>query len=378
MRHAAGMFRAITIVVTSMMLGAMLALAYAWIVVPAKSDRVGILIRAGVPARVIAGLSRDGEASKSTIFDERVVAGIYERTAPAVVAISNVGEQRQGLGSGIIVRADGIVLTNYHVVRGARRLDVALSDRARYTAQTLGIDPPNDLAVLRLMDAPAGLPVIPLGDSTKLRPGMLAVAIGNPSGLERSVSVGVISGLNRTLRPAERALRDVIQTDAAINPGNSGGPLLNSQGELVGINTAIERSPGQPGFGGIGFAVPAATALRYLDQMIAGETIQHPWLGIRGNTLTPANARERGLALQGGVLIAEAMPESPASAIGLQVGDVLVAVDGQPIQTMDDLGERMDRANRPGDRVVLGIARGAQRLELGVTLGAWPESLPPT
>ena len=183
----------------------------------------------------------------------------------------------------MIVDPAGVVLTNYHVVRGATRIEVALSDRARYNGEVLGSDPQNDLAVVRLVDAPGGLPALTLGDTAALRPGSLAVAIGNPLGYERSVTVGVVSGLNRTLRERDRPpLRNAIQTDAAINPGNSGGPLLNSAGEVIGINTAIERISGQQGFGGIGFAVPASTAARALDRMLAGETIQHPWLGISG------------------------------------------------------------------------------------------------
>ena len=193
----------------------------------------------------------------------------------------------------------------------------------------------------------------------RLRPGSLAVAIGNPLGYERSVTVGVVSGLNRTLRERDRPpLRNAIQTDAAINPGNSGGPLLNSAGEVIGINTAIERISGQQGFGGIGFAVPASTAARDLDRMLAGETIQHPWLGISGSNVTPALARERRLPVTDGALVASVEPESPAQVGGLREGDVLVALGGQPIRTMDDLGELMERGHRPGERGAFEVAAG--------------------
>jgi S1-C subfamily serine protease len=296
----------------------------------------------------------------------------------AIFVVGGRGGGRQSLGSGVIVRPDGLVLTNFHVVRGARDIDVVLSDHSSYTGQVLGTDEQDDLAVVRLLDAPATLPTVPLGDSAALRPGALAVAIGNPAGMERSVTVGVISGLNRTLRPSDRALRNVIQTDAAINPGNSGGPLLNSDGEIIGINTAIEAVSGQRGFGGIGYAVPSTTAQRYLDRMVAGESIQHPWLGISGQDVTPALARDRKLPVQSGIRIAETVAESPAALAGLRADDLLTAVNGEVVRSMDELGDRLDGGGRPGDTVTLGILRGSQRLDVPVTLGTWPAVIPPS
>lgn len=368
-------------IAVSMSVGAVLALAYAWFLHPAPRAE---LVSAGYAVRVQAPSARSGDASKGAIFDEREVMGLYERAAPAVVAIWSIsgtrtGGARQGLGSGVIVDPSGAVLTNYHVVRGASQIEVLLSDRTRLSGQVLGADPQNDLAIVRLVDSPGGLPSLPLGDTAALRPGALAVAIGNPNGYERSVTVGVISGLNRTLRESDRPpLRNAIQTDAAINPGNSGGPLLNYQGEVIGINTAIERVPGQLGFGGIGFAVPASTAVRYLDRMVAGETIEHSWLGIRGNDLTPTVARERRLGISEGALVAGVEPDSPALAAGLRAGDVLVSLGGQSVRTMDDLGEVMDRAGRPRETATLGVVRDGQRLEVPVTLAPWPDRLRPT
>ncbi len=378
-------------IAASMAIGVTLALIYAWFLNPTPRAE---LVSAGLPVRVQAPLSRSGNASKGAIFDEREVMRLYERAAPAVVAIWSVsaarpggnggpggeaeGRVRRGLGSGVIVDPSGVVLTNYHVVRGASQVEVILSDRTRLSGQLLGADPQNDLAALRLVDAPGALPSLALGDSAALRPGALAVAIGNPNGYERSVTVGVISGLNRTLRESDRPpLRNAIQTDAAINPGNSGGPLLNSQGEVIGINTAIERVAGQQGFGGIGFAVPASTAVRYLERMVAGETIEHPWLGIQGNDVTPVVARERGLGVSAGALVAGVEPGSPAQVAGLRAGDVLVALGGQPVRTMDDLGEVMDRVHRPSETATLGVVRAGQRLDLPVTLAPWPDRLRP-
>ncbi|HEX2514049.1 MAG TPA: trypsin-like peptidase domain-containing protein [Chloroflexota bacterium] len=379
MKHITRLAGATAVVAVSMALGAALALGYAWFLGPGSLldvSRTGQAGAGGLGVRVEAPLSRRGDSTKADLFDEAQVARLYERAAPAVVAIYSASDQRGGAGSGVIVDPGGVVLTNYHVVRGATRIEVALSDRARYNGEVLGSDPQNDLAVVRLVDAPGGLPALTLGDTAALRPGALAVAIGNPLGYERSVTVGVVSGLNRTLRERDRPpLRNAIQTDAAINPGNSGGPLLNAAGEVIGINTAIERISGQQGFGGIGFAVPASTAARALDRMLAGETIQHPWLGISGSNVTPALARERRLPVTDGALVASVEPESPAQVGGLREGDVLVALGGQPIRTMDDLGELMERGHRPGERGAFEVLREGQRLELGITFASWPERL---
>ena len=333
---------------------------------------------AWLPVRLEAPLSVQGQSSKSELFDERQVMGVYERAAPAVVAIFSRSGGRVGLGSGVMIDPSGVVLTNYHVVRGASLIEVVLSDRTRYTGQVLGGDPQNDLAVVRLTDAPGNLSVVGLGALDDIKPGALAIAIGNPNGLERSVTVGVVSGMNRTLRdtPARAPIRNVIQTDAAINQGNSGGPLLNSRGELIGINTAIEVVTGQKGFGGIGFAVPVTTARRYLDRMLAGQIIEHPWLGISGGDVTASVARERGLTARDGVLIDEAIDESPAGKAGILRNDVLVSVNGQAVRNMDELGERLDRDFNPGETVTLGVARGRERLDVPTKLGTWPERLP--
>ena len=364
--------RAFVVVSASMLVGAFVALGYVWL-------NPGIRAAGPIlPVRFEAPLSLNGDASKAELFDEQQVMRVYERAAPAVVAIWSRSGRREGLGSGVIVESEGVVLTNYHVVRNAGQLDIVLSDRTRYTGQVLGGDPQNDLAVVRLMDAPSGLPVVPLGDLMDIRPGALAIAIGNPAGLERSVTVGVVSGLNRTLRdtPGRAPIREAIQTDAAINQGNSGGPLLNSRGELIGINTAIEVVSGQRGFGGIGYAVPVTTARRYLARMLAGETINHPWIGISGGDVTPQVARERHLPVTSGVLIESTVEGSPAAAAGLRQNDVLVSVGGKPINNMDELGEQVDKDYAPGQTVTLGVMRGRQRVDLQVTLGKWPDPRP--
>jgi serine protease Do len=367
-------FGAISIVTVSMLTGAVLSLVYVWLNPGIRA--AGPLL----PVRLEAPLSLNGEASKAEMFDEQKVMGVYERAAPAVVAIWSIVGRREGLGSGAIIDPTGIVLTNYHVVRGTSRLDVVLSDKTRYTGQVLGGDPQNDLAVVRLVDSPGRLPVIPLGDLAGVKPGAIAVAIGNPGGLERSVTVGVVSGLNRTLRdtPAQAPIREAIQTDAAINQGNSGGPLLNSRGELIGINTAIEVVTGQRGFGGIGYAVPVSTVRRYLDRMLNGETIEHSWLGIRGGEVNAAIARERGLPVNQGIVIEEAIAGGPAAMAEIARNDVIVAVAGQSVADMDALGELLDLKHQPGEVVVFSVARGRQRIDVPITLSKWPERMPTT
>ncbi|MBI3970130.1 MAG: trypsin-like peptidase domain-containing protein [Chloroflexi bacterium] len=360
---------ATTVVSFSMTLGTTLGLVYAWYLTPAMAGRIS-------PVRLEAPLSRDGEVTKAAIFDEREVVSVYERAGPAVVTITVTGAnpRRAGLGSGSIIRPDGVVLTNYHVVRDAVNIEVGLTDQVSFVAKLVGADPQNDLAVLRLVDAPGNLPVIPLGESKDLRPGALAIAIGNPNRLERSVTVGVISGLNRTLRETERPMRNVIQTDAAINQGNSGGPLLDARGELVGITTAIEAVSGQRGFGGIGYAVPAEAVTRALERMLAGETIEHAWLGVSGQDVTRALVRERGLKVQSGAFVADTVEGAPAREAGIQPGDVLTAINGKPVRSMDELGQQLDELSGPGDIVTIALVRGSERLELPVRLAAWPES----
>lgn len=359
------------VVSTSMMLGVLIALGYATV---APSFRQGDTI----PVKLAAFLSRDGEASKANLFDEEQVISVYRQAAPSVVAIYSRTGPREGLGSGVVIDPKGIVLTNYHVVRNATQIQVVFSDRTRYLAEVLGRDPQNDLAVVQIIDPPPDLPVAPMGDSDSLKPGALAIAIGNPHGWERSITVGVISGLNRTLRepPGRAPIRNVIQTDAAINQGNSGGPLLNRNGEVIGITTAIEAVSGQRGFGGIGFAVPIATAKRYLAHMIAGKTVEHAWIGISGGDVTPALVRERRLPVAQGILVADTVEGGPAQAAGVQAGDVLVSIGGHTLTSMDELGVRLDKVHEPGETVPVGIMRGKDRMELQVTLGAWPERLP--
>ncbi|MHB0867839.1 MAG: S1C family serine protease [Chloroflexota bacterium] len=342
--------------------------------------------------------SAAASASKASLLDEDTIVSVYERVSPAVVYITSqvavretaFGEFPQtGTGSGVIIDKQGHILTNNHVVAGAERLEATLANGDTVPAKLLGRDPGNDLAVVKIDIDESKLTVASLGDSSKLRVGQLAIAIGNPFGLERTITVGVVSSLGRTFSSGvtSRPIRDMIQTDAAINPGNSGGPLLNSAGEVIGINSAIE-SPVR-GSVGIGFAIPANTAQRELDDLIAGKAVSHPWLGISGTPITANLAKELDVPAEG-VYVVQVMADSPAQDAGIvgalrartrtpeaqtsKGGDVILSVDGQKVTKVEEISSYLD-ARKPGDVVTLTIRRAGTEKRVEVTLAEWPESL---
>lgn len=262
-----------------------------------------------------------------------------DTVGPSVVSV-NVRRRRgrrqsspSGSGSGFVFTPDGFVLTNSHVVHGASAIELGTADGQRLPATLIGDDPETDLAVLR-MDAPK-LEAAPLGDSHALRPGQLAIAIGNPYGFQHSVTAGVISALGRSLRSRTgRMMEDIIQTDTALNPGNSGGPLVNTRGEVIGVNTAVIL-PAQ----GIAFAVASNTARLIAATLIRDGRIRRSSIGVAGQTvaLSETRMRRHGLEPGGGVLVAECLPDGPAERAGLQPGDVIVGMAGRRIDGIDDL-----------------------------------------
>jgi S1-C subfamily serine protease len=319
------------------------------------------------------------------------VIEVYERVSPSVVNITFTGrtrdpfgrvQQQEGTGSGFIIDQQGHIVTNQHVVENSTRLDVTLADETSYTAEVVAIDDANDLALIRL-NAPVEklqtLTIAQLGDSSQLRVGQPVVAIGNPFGLERSASAGIVSSVGRT-RPGttQRLITDMIQTDAAINPGNSGGPLLNLRGEVIGINEQIE-APGRGNIG-IGFAIPVNTLKRYLPDLMAGRPPRHAWIGISGVPVTPSIAEQLGLRQAQGVLLANVVRNGPAAQAGLRGGgnnvtaaDILTDIDGKPVRSVEDVASAIDRRN-PGEVVKVGYLRGGQAASIDVTLGVWEES----
>ncbi|MEH7828926.1 Do family serine endopeptidase [Gemmobacter denitrificans] len=277
------------------------------------------------------------------------------------------------LGSGVIVGADGIVVSNYHVIANATEIRVETSDRREYRAHVLLADEDSDLAVLQLEDAD-NLPALPLRNSDQLQVGDLVLAIGNPFGVGQTVSSGIISGLGRSTLALGSGRGYLIQTDAAINPGNSGGALVDMAGRLIGINSAILTKGG--GSNGIGFAIPANLVQNFVDQARAGETrFQRPWAGVQGQGMDAAMAEAMGLTRPEGVVISDLHPESPFKAAGLRVGDVILALEGERTDTPQEVMFRL-AALGIGREVALRYLRDGAEKETTLTLIAPPDSPP--
>jgi serine protease Do len=272
----------------------------------------------------------------------------------------------RGQGSGFIVSADGLILTNAHVVREAKEVTVKLSDRREFSAKVLGADPVTDVAVLRI-DA-RHLPYVRLGDPRQLEVGDPVLAIGAPYGFEQTATSGIVSAKGRSL-PGD-AVVPFIQTDAAVNPGNSGGPLFDGSGAVVGINAQIYSQSG--GFQGLSFAIPIDVALKVKDQIVATGTARHARLGVQIQDLNQGLAESFGLARPDGALVAQVTPDSAAAKAGLKSGDVITEVDGQPVQRSGSLSSRIGMA-APGERVKLKVWRDKGWRELEVKLGAAEE-----
>jgi Do/DeqQ family serine protease len=280
----------------------------------------------------------------------------------------------RGQGSGFIIRSNGLILTNAHVVSGSDNVMVKLKDGREYKGRVLGADPLTDVAVVKV--EANNLPTIPMGNSETLRPGEWAIAIGNPLGLENSVTVGIISATGRSsadVRVPDKRV-NFIQTDAAINPGNSGGPLLNQRGEVVGMNTAIIG-----GAQGLSFAIPINTAQRIADQLVATGKVDHPYLGVRMAALTPDLKQqinrdpESNIKVQvdKGVVIAGVMRNSPAARAGLQLGDVIQKLNGTPVTTPEQVQQTVEKGS-VGGTVQVEVNRNGRSQTLAVQLGAFP------
>ena len=275
------------------------------------------------------------------------------------------GRRTQGLGSGVIVSPDGYVLTNNHVVEGADRIIIDLTDGRSFEAQIVGTDEKSDVAVLKI-DANEDLPIVPTGDSDKLKVGQWVLAIGNPYGLQHTVTYGIVSAVRRSdVKITD--IEDFIQTDAAINPGNSGGALVNLRGELIGINTAILSQSG--GYQGIGFAIPINLATRRMNELIEHGEVRPGYLGVTYQTLTANMADALGTGAVSGVLINSVHSDSPADRAGLVRGDVIVAIDGARVTNEDEFQNRIGLAGSE-KRVKIDIWRGNKKKTVRLTLEA--------
>jgi len=336
--------------------------------------------------------------SGSSSADEANNIEIYDRLNTAVVNITSTSYEynwflepvpQQGSGSGSIIDGKGHVLTNYHVVQDASELAVALADGVSLNAKIVGVDRENDLAVIKFEPNGLQLKAIPFGSSTNLRVGQKVLAIGNPFGLDRTLTTGIISGLGRPVKTESGlVIREMIQTDASINPGNSGGPLLNSKGEMIGINTMIFSPSG--GSVGIGFAVPVDTAKRVVPDLLRYGKVQRGWLDITPVQLFPALVRYASLPVSQGILVSEVTPGSPAEQAGLKGGreavrygrsiiylggDIIVEVDRMPVTSLYDLLGALED-NKPGESVEIKILRSRKPMSLTVKLSQRPQNLP--
>jgi S1-C subfamily serine protease len=334
----------------------------------------------------------DGTALDELTPEERTHVTVYEQCNRSVVNINTkiVTETllfdipSEGAGSGLVLDRAGHVLTNYHVVEDAKEIRVTLFDSKTYTAQLVGKDPQNDIAVLRIEAPQNVLLPVPFGDSTKLRVGQNVYAIGNPFGLERTLTIGIISSLNRTLPSRTgRTIKSIIQIDAAINPGNSGGPLLDSRGRFIGMNTAIASKTGQSA--GVGFAIPAATVRRVVPQLIEKGHVTRPEVGI-----TRVYQTERGLLiaglmrggpaeradLRGPRVIREQRRQGPflveSQKVDVSSADLIVAVNGEKIKTADDFLSHIEM-NAPGQVVTITVIREGREVDVQVQLGVSSE-----
>jgi len=328
---------------------------------------------------------------------------IYRASAPGVVHIETTSRVQQStdffgnpfggsqtqraLGSGFVIDKAGHVVTNYHVVRGASTIQVSFSNNERFKAKVVGVDPSTDIAVLQVKVKSRALKSLPLGNSDFVRVGDQVIAIGNPFGLDRSVTAGIVSAVQRRIEaPNQLSISHVIQTDAALNHGNSGGPLLNAQGQVIGVNAQIETGGQSQGNVGIGFAIPINTVRDAVAELIKRGKVEHPFLGIEGKTLQPNIGRLFHLPVTSGVLVASVRSGSGAAKAGLKAatnqvtvegeswpagGDVIVKVDGRPVPSIETLVDLIG-AKQPGDHIDLEVVRGSKQMHLNVKLGRQP------
>jgi S1-C subfamily serine protease len=385
----------------SALVGGAVVAAFGWAAIAA-----GWIESEGDSTTTVAAPLAAPVAVKDSGEDENIVNQIYRRDGQGVAFIEAEGvggeagevgpfgepepEEEGGgtaTGSGFLIDTEGHVVTNSHVVEGAERVEVTLgSSDESYGAEIVGTDPATDVALLRV-DAPASqLHPLALGDSSQVQVGDPVVAIGNPFGLDRTVTSGIISALQRQIQaPNGFSISHVIQTDAAINPGNSGGPLIDTTGEVVGINAQIQTRTG--GNVGIGFAIPINTARDVVDQLKADGEVEHAYLGINGGSITPDLAKALNLPVDEGVLVQEVVPGGPAEDAGLEGGDtsatidgaefelggdIIVEVEGEPISGMDEVIDLVNEA-KPGDKLEMTVRRGKGTKTLTVTLGQRPD-----
>jgi len=375
------------IIVGSMLGATVILLVFAFVMIPPPSlSPPEIIVSNG------HGPSTVGEETPLSLGKDLSLIQIFERAEAGVVRV-NIQRSEEvvstnGVGSGFVFDKNGHVITNAHVVENSDKVVVTFLDGRSYNAEVIGIDPATDISVIRVDADSSLLKPLLIGDSSNLKVGMQVAAIGNPFGLSGSMTSGIVSALGRLL-PQESgfSIPDVIQTDAAINPGNSGGPLLNSRGEVVGINTAIQSATGE--FTGVGFAIPSNTIAKIVPKLISDGTYHHPWVGIAGRDINPDLAKVLHLTDARGFLIVNVVEGSPADKAGLKGssetkeidgieyligGDVVLSVDGNVVRKIDDILIHLQRYKSVGDEMVLEILRDGRVTNFVVKLDERPDS----
>jgi 2-alkenal reductase len=365
---------------------------------PTRSAETPVPLPSAAPVATIAPALTNALEEEQNLLIE-----LYRRNNPAVVSIEIIGSHPAvtqgtapetiplGQGSGFLFDDQGHIVTNNHVVEEGSSFQIRFADGTLAEATLVGADPGSDLAVLKVNELPTGTAPLTLADSRKVQVGQTAVAIGNPFGLQNTLTVGVVSGVGRSLTgPASQSggrfrIPNVIQTDAAINPGNSGGPLLNVRGEVIGVNTAIRTESGI--FEGVGYAIPSNAVSRIIPALIKDGRYLHPWMGIGMQDVDPLLAKHFNLAVRQGVLVTEVQPASPASKAGLhggtQIGDyaggripydgdIVIAIDGMKVFNADDLVSYLELNTSVGDIIEMTVNRNGQEQRLQMTLGSRP------
>lgn len=338
----------------------------AGIVAGALALGLGIGVGQGLVRRDAPSAEQPGAIQAQTVApqdrtpEERNVIQVARQASQAVVGV----RQARGAGSGVIIRRDGVILTNAHVVGNSQTVEISLANGNRLTGQVLGRDPGVDVAVVRVNAN--NLPTAPLTDSDRLEVGQVAIAIGNPLGYERTVTSGVVSATNRTI--AGTALEGLIQTDAAINVGNSGGPLLDSRGRVIGLNTAILRDPGGAGVApGLGFAVPINLANDIAQQLLTTNRISRTYLGVGTMDIVPEMAAAYNLPVREGIVVTSVAPGTPAEQAGIRAGDIITQIDNARITDGGDL-RRLLRTQQPGNTVRIRVLRPTGTVNLTARL----------
>jgi len=375
------------IIVGSMLGATVILLVFAFVMIPPPSIS---------PPEIIVsnghGPSTVGVETPLSLGKDLSLIQIFERAETGVVRVNIQRSEdvvsTNGVGSGFVFDKNGHIITNAHVVENSDKVVVTFLDGRSYNAEVIGIDPSTDISVIRVDADSSLLKPLLIGDSSNLKVGMQVAAIGNPFGLSGSMTSGIVSALGRLL-PQESgfSIPDVIQTDAAINPGNSGGPLLNSRGEVVGINTAIQSATGE--FTGVGFAIPSNTIAKIVPKLISDGTYHHPWVGIAGRDINPDLAKVLHLTDARGFLIVNVVEGSPADKAGLKGssetkeidgieyligGDVVLSVDGNVVRKIDDILIHLQRYTSVGDEMVLEILRDGRVTNIVVKLDERPDS----